>query len=165
MARWADSTGIMSCTKVILSERIRSIGGKLSMNSSIFQATKQEQRKRNSQFAFGSIQKFIRSETLRASGESVRCVIWQLWVSVSLLLMLFFGSCIVKERLLLLNTLYIICKKKALVILALNFKIQLRSAIKLQQILIILDDFVQKPSIFIASMTTTKWELYVAYLN
>lgn len=47
-ARWADSTGMMSCTKVIFSERIRSMGGQLSMNLSIipsifyFPGTKQK---------------------------------------------------------------------------------------------------------------------------
>lgn len=42
MARWADSTGMMSWTKVIFSERIRSMAGKLSMNFSIFSATQQK---------------------------------------------------------------------------------------------------------------------------
>lgn len=35
-ARWADSTGMMSWTNIIFSDRIRSIGGKSSMNLSIF---------------------------------------------------------------------------------------------------------------------------------
>ena len=42
MARCADSTGMMSWTKVIFSDRIRSIGGKLSMNFSIFSIEKMD---------------------------------------------------------------------------------------------------------------------------
>ena len=47
-ARWADSKGMMSCTRVIFSERIRSMGGQLSMNLPIipsilnFPGTKQK---------------------------------------------------------------------------------------------------------------------------
>ena len=79
MARWADSTGMISWTKVIFSERIRSIGGILSKKSSMIVSSRKRNRNRRRRFEICSLSdlKLGSAVPWSARGRRVRFLVRQ----------------------------------------------------------------------------------------